>query len=110
MLELKVIKLLSFGHFNHLIQFPFYSFPLIKIVSSIVSPNGMILFLGLKLTIIDTIQINKHISLNYFVKVLPTLTRRNRQSLVSRFVIGNLVSLGIELKILIKILSNTPKS
>ena len=61
------------------------------------------------LDINDTIQINKHVTLNYFVKVLPTLTRRNRESLVSQFVICNLISLGIKLKILIKILSNTSK-
>ena len=111
-LKLEAIKLLGVGYLNDSSQFTFYSilFHSIRLsLSAMVTPNGMILFLGLKLSIIDTIQINKHVTLNYFVKVLPTLTRRNRQSLVSQFVICNLMSLGIKLKILIKILSNTSK-
>ena len=64
MLKLKAIKLLSFGYLNDSSQFTFYSFHSIRLsLSAMVTPNGMILFLGLKLSIIDTIQINKTILL-----------------------------------------------
>ena len=110
-LKIEAIILLFFRYLNDQSPTPSILLNSIRLsLSAMVTPNGMILFLGLKISIIDTIQINEYITLDYFVKVLPTLARRNRQSLVSRFVIGNLVSLGIELKILIKILSNTPKS